>query len=137
MLPLLASAEQTDLSGSGWFVILIGAVVIVAVAAMTVIPIALSRKRRHRRADAITVGAVFWGLLAAASIIHFWLARMQWSKEYLLRVKTGYYDPADTSGAPPWPWQLWGILAVVYGVLIAAAILSKRQSTPLRKQGQR
>ena len=126
----LASAEQTDLSGSGWFVILIGVFVIVAVAAMTVIPIAVARRRLHRRAEAVTVTAVFWGLLAAASIIHFWLAELRWSQEYLLLIKTGYYDPGDASGAPHWPWVLWGVLAVAYGVLFGLAISRKRPLSP-------
>ena len=130
MTSFLASAEQTDLSGSGWFVILIGLVVIAAVAALTVIPIVIARRRLRRRAEAVTVAAIFWGLLAAASIIHFWLAKLRWSKEFLLLIKTGYYDPSNTSGAPPWPWGLWGVLAVAYGVLVALALSHKRTRPP-------
>jgi hypothetical protein len=136
MTSFLASAEQTDLSGSGWFVILTGATVILVVAALTVIPIVLARRHLSRRAEALTVAALFWGLLAAASVVHFWLARMEWSKEYLLLLKTGYYDPSDTSGAPPWPWQMWGALAVAYGALVAFSLSRKRPpSSPPSKRG--
>jgi hypothetical protein len=127
---LLASAEQTDLSGSGWFVILMGLAVLAAAAALTVIPIAAARGRLHPRAEAITVAAIFWGFLAAASAIRFGLAKLQWSKDFTLMVKTGYYDPANTSAAPPWPWLQWGLLAAAYCVLVAVARSHKRIGPP-------
>ena len=130
MTCVLASAEQTGFSDSGWFVILIGLGVFGAAAVLTVIPIVLARRRRSRRAEAITVAAVFWGLVAAASILHFWLAELRWSNEYLLLVKTGYYDPANTSGAPAWPWPLWGVLAAAYGVLVILALSRSRRPAP-------
>jgi hypothetical protein len=130
MIPLIANAEQTDLSGSQWLVILICVGVIVVVAALTFVPIAVARSRLYRQADAVTVAALFWGFLTAASVIRFWLARLRWSDELTLRINTGYYDPNNASDAPLWPWLQWGILAVAYGVMVVFTLSRKRPLPP-------
>ena len=77
------------------------------------------------------MAAFFWGVLATVSVIRFWLAKIRWSKEAMLLTNTGYYDPGNTSGAPPWPWVQWGVLVVAYAVMVAFAISRKRAQPPL------
>lgn len=126
MMLLLANAEPTDLSESQLPVILACLLVIVVAAAMTVIPIAIATRRSHRRMDVVIAAALAWGLAAAASVIYFWLAEIQWSQEYQRMIKTGYFDPQDTSGAPAYPWQQWIVLAAVFVGLIAYTMFRKR-----------
>jgi hypothetical protein len=130
MAALLASAEHTDLTGPQWSMILIGLLVLAVVAALALVPIGAARRRRPGRAEAIVVGALFWALLSAGSIIKFVLAKVEWSQEYVLLIKTGYYDPADTSGAPAWPWGLWGGLALAFAVLLACSLSRRRPPPP-------
>lgn len=118
MMPLLASAASADSDGSQLSAILVSLLVIGIVGVMIVIPIAVARRRLLRRAEAVTVVAILWGLLSAGSVIYFWLAELRWSQEYDSLIKTGYYDPQDLSGAPAWPWWQWILLAVTYGALI-------------------
>jgi hypothetical protein len=126
---LLASAERTDLSGSGWSIILMGLAVLVGVTVLTAIPIALARRRGLRRAEGITVGMIFWGVVSAGSVIWACLARMQWAKNYQTNLMTGYADPRDLSNQPAWPWGLWAVLAVVFCAILAGC-LAGRPSPP-------
>jgi hypothetical protein len=132
MAPFLASAERTSLSAEQWAMIFIGLLVVGAVAVLTLVPIGLARRRRPGRTEAITVAALFWGLASVWSVIQFLLAKIQWSQEYILLIKTGYYDPADTTGAPAWPWRLWGALAVAFCVLVAFSLAPKPPPPPPR-----
>ena len=124
-MPLLASAEPTDLSGSQMLVVLIILLVIAVVGAMTATPIAIARRRFHRQAEAVTVAALVWGLLAAGSALYFWLAKLNWSKEYRDLIMTGYYDPQNTGDAPTWPWRLWVPLAAAFVALIVYSLSQK------------
>jgi hypothetical protein len=117
----LASAEAADPSASQLVVILISLGAMAGAGLLTLLPMALARRRRHPRPESIVAAAVLWGLLAAGSVLYITIARMQWSKEWLLLVKTGYYDPQDRSGEPALPWLLWALLAIAYAVLLIHA----------------
>jgi hypothetical protein len=121
----LASAEATDLSGSELVKVVVCIGVVLCTCVLVVVPAGIARYKRHRRADAILTVALLWGLLIAASVIQTALAQLDWSKEWLLLVKTGYYDPMDTSGAPVWPWGMWGVLAAAYCALVIWALRGK------------
>ena len=126
----LAYAEPTDFSGGQWSTILGGLAVIGAIGVMAIVIIALARHHRHPRQDAITVLALLWGLATAGSAIHFLLAWTKWKKNYLILIKTGYYDPRNLSGAPAWPWYLWGALAVGFAVLVLYSLWRKKTAPP-------
>jgi hypothetical protein len=68
--------------------------------------IVLSRARKHRHTESITVAIIFWAFIAAGSLLYAGEAQMDWSKQYTLRLETGYLDPQDTSDAPRPPWML-------------------------------
>src|SRR5512146_9051 len=124
---VLASAEGTDLSGSEWGIVMIALAVIVVAAALAMLPIGIARYRRHTQHSAIAAMAVLWALVVAGTVLQTVSAELKWSREYVLMLKTGYYDPRDTSGAPEWPWRIWIALAVGFGILVlyAAARRSK------------
>jgi hypothetical protein len=119
---LFAYAEPRDLSASGWLLILECCGVMVSAAVLAIAPMALAALRRHGRQEIVNTIAVGWGLAAAGNALWWTIAEFNWKKEWLLRIMTGYLDPRDTTGAPPWSWTLWTILAVVYGVLFAVAL---------------
>jgi hypothetical protein len=125
MAYFLASAERTDLSGSQWSVMLIGLAVLVGVTVLTAVPILMARRRGHRRAEAVTVGAIFWGVLSAGGVLWYCLAKLQWTKAYQTDLMTGYLDPRDMSGEPAFPWRLWVVLAVLFCALLAWAFSAK------------
>ena len=116
---LLAYAERTDLFSSDWSTILLVVALIIGAVILSVLPFALARHRGHRQSHVILVAMILWGLLAGGSTVLTAMTQVQWSKEQLLLMKTGYYDPASAAGAPAWPWPFWCVLAAGYvGFLI-------------------
>jgi hypothetical protein len=79
----------------------------------------VAKARRHRQGETILALAIVWAVLAAGSVGYVVNARINWAKEYTLRVKTGYFDPQDVADAPQWPWVKWGLLAGGYEGLLA------------------
>lgn len=131
-MSFLAYAEQQDQSNGGLVTLLLAAFLVVIVWALAFLPVWITWVKRRGRADGIMAGAIVWGLLTAGSLINFTLAQLNWSKERMLRLETGYFDPHDTGDAPLMPWKLWVGLAIAYGVLLAWALLRKRLG-PVRR----
>jgi amino acid transporter len=129
MTSLLAYAEPTDTSGSGTNIVLLCALFIAVVAVLGLLPIGFSRNRGNRHADIITAVSVLWSLLTIATLIYVCLAQMKWSKEYITRIQSGYFDPRDTTGAPHQPWPIWGIILFAYLALLAWSL--KQRKLPL------
>lgn len=98
---------------------------LVVAAALAVLPIVLARSRRHRHVEIIAAIAVLWGFLAAGSVVMTSMEEAKWSKERLVRVQSGYYDPNDNSGAPAKPVGVWTGLAVSYVALILWSLASR------------
>jgi hypothetical protein len=130
MFPLPAYAQPTDTSDANLSFILIALGLFILTALLALLPIALSHARYHRHARAILMSALLWGFLTAGSAILTANAHLQWSAEHLRDLKTGYLDPADTTGAPAWPWPLWIIMAVVYLALLLAALSQDHRPSP-------
>lgn len=130
MFPLPAYAQPTDLSDSNLSFILIALGLIILAALLAILPIALAHARYHRHARAILMFALLWAFLTAGSSILTASAQLKWSKEQLLLLKTGYLDPADTTGAPGRPWPLWIILAIVYLALLLFALSQDHRPAP-------
>ena len=122
MLGWLAYADSGDSSNSNLLIILISVAVLIVVGGLGFVPVAIAWRRRHRYAEVIGAGAVLWGLLAAGSLIYTASARLNWSRERMLRIESGYYDPRDLSDAPKWPWMAWGGLGVGYGVVVTISL---------------
>jgi len=121
ILTFLAYAEGGDSSESNLVVVLICAGIIAAVGLAGLIPVLVARSRRHRYREAIVLMSVVWGVLAAGSLTSTAIAQLKWSKERMLRIESGYYDPRDITDAPPLPWWTWSLLALGYcGLWIGA-----------------
>jgi hypothetical protein len=131
---LLASAEAPDTSNAGSLLVLLTLGILVAAAALAVLPIVLARSRQHRHAEIIAALAVLWGFLAAGSIVITSMDEAKWSKERLVRVQSGYYDPNDNGSAPAKPVGAWSGLAALYVVLILWSCAS-RCAAPTVTQG--
>ena len=126
-MPLhLANAQTPDLSGSTWRILLLSIAVIAVVTGLALVPMVLARRRAHRWTEALTLGTVAWGLLTAGSIVWIAFAQFNWSQEQMRLIKTGYYDSRNTADAPVWPWALWAVLAVTYGVIVVLSAIRKR-----------
>ena len=104
-------------------------------AALVLVPIEIAVGRRPRQREIINTIAFWWGLVAAWSAVSLTIAEFNWKKEWLLRVMTGYLNPRDTTGAPPWPWTLWTILAIVYGALLVFTLAPGLQHSVSTQSG--
>ena len=123
---LLAYAESGDPNAMNLVIILGGIGIVAATAILAFALIFTARARGHRHAEFILVAAVFWGLITVGSLMYAGEAQLNWSKEYTLRLETGYLDPQDTSDAPRLPWGIWTGLGVAYGAMMAWALWQKR-----------
>jgi hypothetical protein len=120
---VLAYAEPTDLSASGWLLILECCGAILGVAALVIVPMAIAALRRHQQREIVNTIAFLWGLIAAGSTVWLTIAEFNWKKEWQLRIMTGYLDPRDMTGAPRWPGTLSTILTIAYGVLVVFSLI--------------
>ena len=123
---LLAYAESGDPNAMNLVIILGGIGIVAATAILAFALIFTARARGHRHAEFILVAAVFWGLITVGSLMYAGEAQLNWSKEYTLRLETGYLDPQDTSDAPRLPWGIWTGLGVSYGAMMAWALCQRR-----------
>jgi hypothetical protein len=106
-------------------IILGGAFIIATTAVLASVLIFTSRARRHRQVELITAAAILWALITAVSLIYAQESQMNWSKEYTMRIESGYLDPHDTSDAPKLPWTLWTGLAIAYAAMLAWSLSQK------------
>lgn len=118
LLTLLANAESNDSTVSNLSTVLICAAIAVGVLILAAVPIMVAWSRRHRHADGLTAVAVLWGLVAAVSVSVSIFDQMKYSREHLMAVESGYFDPSDTSDAPVLPLPTWSVLGVVYVALL-------------------
>jgi len=115
---MLAYAESPDSGALNLVKVLVGLFILAATALLVAVPIAISRSRRHRQAEAVMVAAFFWGVITAGSAMYTAAARYNWSKEYTTEIESGYYDPGDLSDKPGTPWALLGSVAAAYAGLL-------------------
>jgi hypothetical protein len=125
MYSVIASAESGDPNATNLPIILAGLFILAMIALLAFGVIFISRVRRHRHAESITVAIVFWAIVAAGSLLWAGERQLDWSKQYTLRLETGYLDPQDTSDAPRLPWMLWSGLGVVYGTVLTWSLIQK------------
>jgi hypothetical protein len=123
---LLAYAESGDPNAMNLEIVLGGLGIVVATSILAFALIFTARARGHRYAEFIMVATLFWALITAGSLMYAGQAQLNWSKEYTLRLETGYLDPHDTSDAPRLPWGIWTGLGTAYGAMMAWAIFQKR-----------
>jgi len=126
----LAYAQQPDSGNSNLTVVVVGVAVIAVICGLALCVIGVSFSRRHRQKEFITVAAIFWALICAATVAYALLQQSKWSSEYLLRLQSGYYTDAQAQiDAPRLPWTIWTILA---GVYVALLLWSFSWSSPPR-----
>jgi hypothetical protein len=128
MASALAYADAGDPNATSLPFVLIGLGIFAAIALLAFALIFIVRVRGHRKTELITVAAVFWALIAAGSLLYGGETQMDWSKQYAMRLETGYLDPQDTSDAPQLPWGIWSGLGVAYGALLFWSLSQKRAS---------
>jgi hypothetical protein len=128
----LAVAESGDPNASNLPIVLGGIFILAVIAFLAFVLIFISRSRGHRQTELITTATFFWAIIAAGSLIYAGQAQMNWSKEYMLRLQTGYLDPTDTSDAPRLPWVIWSGLGVAYGAMLIWS-LSKKGASPKKE----
>jgi hypothetical protein len=136
LLTLLANAESNDSTVSNLSTVLICAAIAVGVLILAAVPIMIAWSRRHRHADGLTAVAVLWGLIAAVSVSVSIFDQMKYSREHLMALESGYFDPNDTSDAPVLPLPTWSVLGVVYVALLGWPFLmgGKVLTTPAREE---
>ena len=101
-----------------------------------VVPIAIAWRRRHPQAETIVPLGILWGLATAAVSIYAYITQTNWSKERLLRIESGYFDPQDNSGAPALPWLFWIILLIAFAAMIAWALRGTRAEPSADERGE-
>jgi hypothetical protein len=111
-----AYAAAPDDSGLGFIVICLALIGVVC--GLALVPLAVAQRRSHKRAINMRIAIIVWAALTCGTLIYVTNAHLQWSKEYLTLIESGYWDPQDTSPAPRQPWGLWILLAVGYGGLL-------------------
>ena len=126
----LAYAQVRDSSDMSLIMILAAAVILAATAAAAYVLIHIARRRRHPRTDLLGAAAFFWALLTAGSLLYAEQSQMNWSKEYTVRLESGYFDPTDTTDAPKLPWKIWTGLGIAYGALLMWALSQKPPAPP-------
>ncbi len=126
MCSALAFAESGDPNATNLPIVLGGLFILAVIALLAFLLIFVSRSRGHRRAELITVATIFWALIAAGSLLYAGEAQMDWSKQYALRLETGYLDPQDTSDAPRMPWGMWSGLGAAYVAMLVWSLSQKR-----------
>jgi hypothetical protein len=123
----LAYAQGGDNSDLNLRIVLVSIGVIAGIAVLGLIPVCIAWSRRHRRGDLILAAAVVWGVLTGAVVLRWAVTEIQWSREWLMCIKSGYYDPNDQSDAPQRPWQRWTGLGLGYGGLIIWSLGGKKR----------
>lgn len=129
MFAPLAYAEVRDSNDMSLMMVLGAALILGATAAAAFILIHIARRRRHRRTDLLGAAVFFWGLLTAGSLLYAQQSQMSWSKEYTVRLESGYFDPHDTTDAPKLPWAIWTGLGVAYGAMLFWSLSGKSKPT--------
>jgi hypothetical protein len=126
MASLLGYADVADQSNRAIVIIVVCSGILVLSAGLAFVPMAIAWSRRHHQAETIVPIALLWGLATAAVSIYAYITQTNWSKERMLRIESGYFDPQDNSGAPALPWVLWLVLAIVFLMLVAWSLAKAR-----------
>jgi hypothetical protein len=120
MLLFLAKANLEDTTGN-LPVVMIGCGAFLVCAILAFIPVRIARNRSHRYAEALTAAAVLWAFVTAGSIVFVAYKEFEFAAEQNWMMASGFLDIAVRSARPVWPWPAWGILIVIYGMLLFAA----------------
>ena len=134
MHALLAYADSGDPTLNNLQTVVGAVFIVLATLVLATAVIFISRSRRHRQSESIMVAAFFWACITAGSLIYAGQAQLKWSKEYLVRVESGYYDPNNTADAPKLPWTLWGGLGAAYVGMIWWAVAESVEEKRLNHQ---
>jgi len=127
---VLAYAQVPDSGDTSLVLVFAAALILAATAAAAYVLIYLARRRRHRRTDLLAAAAFFWGLITAGSLLYAEQSQMNWSKEYTVRLESGYFDPTDLTDAPKLPWKIWTGLGIAYAAMLMWALSQKRAAPP-------
>ncbi len=122
---MLAYADTSESSGQLLYALLVGCGAFIGAVLLAAIPLAIAHVRRHPRLAALLTGAVVWAIATAVAVYWTYLQQSDWSREYLIRIQSGYYDPNDLSAKPSPHPLLFTILAVAYLALFLLALSAR------------
>jgi hypothetical protein len=124
-------------SGSGLTVALVCLGLVAVVGGLALVPVVVAWARRHRRAETIVGVTILWAGIAAVSLLMTAMDQMKWSRERDLRIRSGYYDPAQVDpDAPKWPWKLWAGMGVGYAGIVGWAAGGATHATKSGQQSE-
>ena len=112
MKGILANAESWDPTNTELVLILLCSGGIIAVCAMAGFVVIVIKRRQHAHTQAIFTIVMFWALFALGSVIYATITQLNWNKQYLLELLSGYGDP--NAVGPALPWVMWGALVFAY-----------------------
>ena len=120
---ILAYAENWDPTQVDFILILLCAAGIASTGGLVGLIVLLARRMGHRHAEQIDTAAMFWGLIAAGSIVYAVVTQLAWFKTHNLELMSGYGNPKAVG--PPLPWVLWSALAGIYLLLMGWTVWKK------------
>jgi hypothetical protein len=123
-MDLLAYADGTDKTYSNMTFVLACIASVGVIAVLTRVAMLLARRNAHPRAAEIELLAIVWGILALGSAIYAIVRQWNWDKQYMQDLLSGYGDPHEAG--PGYPWNWWGVLAVIYLLLVGWGSLKKK-----------
>jgi hypothetical protein len=135
----LAYAETSNAPATTLPLLLIWLGVMIGAALLAIVPIALARRRSHRRPDVVIAIALMWALLAAGFTGYAAMTQYLWSYEKQTRLMSGYYTVQQANAdAPPYPWLVWSGLAAAYAAIVVWSYAGgTRPQPPVEEQGTR
>lgn len=139
MFPLapLARADSVDSTVSNLTTVLTCGGIAIGVLVVAIVPVMIGWSRRHRHAQALAALAILWGLIATISICIAAIDQMNYSRQHLVDVESGYWDPNDTSDVPVLPIRTWAVLGACYLVLLGWPFVGRKTTPrPIREEGK-
>lgn len=125
---ILAYAQQADLSGSDWQLVIFSLVAIAISATLGLAAVAVVKHRRPGLTRHALLAALLWAATASGVTIHALFARKSWSAEQSLLLKTGYYDPTTAPPIPAYPIGPWIILGLFWSIAMILVLALPRHS---------
>jgi hypothetical protein len=120
---LLAYAESWDSTQSNIVLVVSCGFGLASVGGLVGLIFVLTRRNAHPYATQLTTAALFWGLFCVGTFFYVAEVQLNWVKEHVLDVQSGYGDPQ--AAGPPLPWILWGALAAIYLLLLSGTVWKK------------
>jgi len=125
---ILAWAQKPDTSQPYLYAFLVGCGALAVAVILVGVPLVIARRRQHPYWETCLAAAFFWCACTTAAVYWTYLQQTQWSREYQLRLDTGYLDPNALAPRPSLHPLIF--LALALGYLGVIALTLTRHSPP-------